>query len=50
MIHCPKIDEVVAANVSKDAERSDQATSRLQQFWLDAAAPLMMLLKRDEEF
>ena len=38
------------ANVSKDAERNDRAASRLQQFWLDAASPLVMLLERDEEF
>ena len=48
-IRCPKIDAVVIANVAKEAERNDRAASRLQQFWLDAVAPLVMLLERDEE-
>ena len=48
-IHCPKMDAVVVANVAKETERNDCATSRLQQFWLDAVAPLVMLLERDEE-
>ena len=29
---CPKIDTVVSANISRDAERTDRTTSRLQQF------------------
>ena len=37
------------ANVSKETERNDPAASRLQQFWLDAVAPFMMLLARNEE-
>ena len=32
-IRCPKMDAVVVANVSKEAERNDCAASRLQQFW-----------------
>ena len=48
-IRCPKMDAVVIANVVKEAERNDRAASWLQQFWLDAVAPLMMLLERDEE-
>lgn len=48
-IRCPKMDAVVMANVSKEAERIDCAASWLQLFWLDAVTPLVMLLERDEE-
>ena len=34
----------------KRCGENDRAASCLQQFWLDAASPLMMLLERDEEF
>ena len=34
-ICCPKIDAVVAANMSKESKRSNQTASRLQQLWLD---------------
>ena len=47
---CPKIDAVVSVNISGDAERTDRTTSRLQQFWLDAVAPIVMVLERAEEF
>ena len=46
---CPKIDAMVAANVSPAAKKSDRAASRLQQFWLDATIPLVLLLERAEE-
>ena len=48
-IRCPKMDTAVIANVANEAERNDRAASRLQQFRLDAVAPLVMLLERDEE-
>ena len=41
---------MVSANISRDAERTDRTTSRLQQFWLDAVAPIVMVLERAEEF
>ena len=47
---CPKIDAVVSANISKDAERIDRTTSCLQQFWLDTVASIVMVLERAEEF
>ena len=47
---CPKIDAVVSENISRDAERTDRTTSRLQQFWLDAVAPIVMVLERAEKF
>ena len=42
-----KMDVVVVANVSKEAEWNNHAVS---QFWLDAVAPLVILLERDEVF
>ena len=47
---CPKINAVVLANISRDTERTDRTTSCLQQFWLDAVAPIVMVLERAKEF
>ena len=47
---CPRIDPVVTANISKEAERSDRSVSRLQQFWLDAVGPLVMVLEKADDF
>ena len=35
---------MVVAGVSKEAERNNRTSSHFQQFWLDAVAPLVMLL------
>jgi len=48
-IRCPKIDAVVAANVSPATKKADRAASRLQQFWLDAVIPLVLTLERADE-
>ena len=48
-IRCAKIDPVVLANVPPAARTTDRAASRLQQFWLDAASPLVILLEKAEE-
>ena len=47
---CPKIDAVVSVNISRDAKRTDHETSHLQKFWLDAMAPIVMVLERAEKF
>ena len=49
-IRCAKIDPVVATNVPTTARTADRAASRLQQFWLDAVNPLVLILERAEEF
>ena len=38
---CPTLDPVISANVSKDAIRSDNREKKLQEYWLDAATPLI---------
>ena len=38
-IQCAKLDSVVSANVSAAARATDRASSRIQNFWLDAAPP-----------
>ena len=48
-IRCPKIDAVVAANVSPAAQKVDRGVSHLQQFWLDAVTPLVMILEKVED-
>jgi len=48
-IWCAKIDPVVFANVSPTARTADRAVSKLQQFWLDAANPLVFILEKAEE-
>ena len=48
-IRCAKIDPVVMANVPPAARTADRTASRLQQFWLDAANPLMFILEKAEE-
>ena len=47
-IQCAKIDPVVTANVPSAARTADRAASRLQQFWVDAASPLVILLEKEE--
>ena len=47
-IRCPKLDGVLKAVLPKDAIKADGYLSRLQQFWLDAVAPLAALLESAE--
>jgi len=47
-IRCPKLDGVLKAVLPKDAIKADGYLSRLQQFWLDAVAPLTALLESAE--
>ena len=48
-IQCAKLDPVVSANVSAATRTADRASSRIQNFWLDAATPLIFLLEKAEE-
>ena len=48
-IRCPKIDAVVAANVSPGAKKADRAASRLQQFWRNTVIPFVLSLERADE-
>ena len=45
-IQCAKIDPVLTANVPPAARTADRAASRVQQFWLDATNPLVILLEK----
>ena len=48
-IQCAKLDPVVSANVSAAVRMADRASSRIQNFWLDAATLLIFLLEKAEE-
>ena len=48
-IRCPKLDGVLKVVLPKDAIKADGYLSRLQQFWLDAVAPLVAILESAEE-
>ena len=48
-IQCAKLDPVVSANVPTAARTADRASSRIQNFWLDAANPLIFLLEKADE-
>ena len=47
-IRCPKLDGVMKAVLPTDAIKADGYLSRLQQFWLDAVAPLAAILESAE--
>ena len=47
-VRCPKLDGVLKAVLPRDAIKADGYLSRLQQFWLDAVAPLAALLESAE--
>ena len=47
-IRCPKLECMLKAVLPKDAIKADGYLSRLQQFWLDAVAPLVALLENAE--
>ena len=47
-IRCPKLDPMLATVLPKDAIKADGYLSRLQQFWLDAVAPLTAILEGSE--
>ena len=44
-IRCPKLDPMLATVLPKDAIKADSYLSHLQQFWLDAVAPLTAILE-----
>ena len=48
-IQCAKLDPAVAVNVSPAAQTQDIASTRIQNFWLDAAILLIFLLEKAEE-
>jgi len=48
-LKCPELDPVVAATIPTTSQRVDRAASRLQNFWLDAANPLVYVLEKAEE-
>ena len=48
-IQCPKLDPVIQAIVPNEATKADGYSSCLQQFWLDATAPLMAIIETAEE-
>ena len=48
-LKCPELDPVVSSTIPVAAHRMDRATSRLQNFWLDAVNPLVYVLERAEE-
>jgi len=41
---CPTLDPVVSANLPKDTIRMDNWAKQLQEYWLDAATPLITAL------
>ena len=48
-IRCPKLDPVIQAIVPNEATKADGYLSHLQQFWLDATAPLTAIIETAEE-
>ena len=46
---CPTLDPVVAANLPKDTIRNDLRAKQLQEYWLDAASPLIAALEDIQE-
>ena len=46
---CPKLDPVIQAIVPNEASKADGYLLRLQQFWLDATAPLTAIIETAEE-
>ena len=48
-IRCPKLDPVIQAIIPNEATKADGYLSRLQQFWLDATAPLTAIIETAEE-
>ena len=47
-IRCAQLDPVVSANLPPTARTADRAASRIQNFWLDAANPLIFILEKAE--
>ena len=48
-IQCAKLDSVVSANVLVATRLADRVSSRIQNFWLDVATPLIFFLEKAEE-
>ena len=44
-IRCPKLDLMLSTVLLKDVIKADGYLSRLQQFWVDAVAPLTAILE-----
>ena len=47
-IRCSQLDPVVSVNLPPTARTADRAASRIQNFWLDAANPLIFILEKAE--
>ena len=48
-IRCPKLDPVIQAIIPNEATKAGGYLLRLQQFWLDATAPLTAIIETVEE-
>ena len=48
-IRCPKLDPVIQTIAPNEATKADGYLSHLQQFWLDATAPLTAIIETAEE-
>lgn len=48
-IQCTKLDPVVSVNVSVATRTVVRVSNQIQNFWLDAATPLIILLEKAEE-
>ena len=47
-VRCPKLDPMLKSTLPKEAIKADGYLSRLQQFWLDAVAPLAAVIEGAE--
>lgn len=47
-IQCPKFDTVLKTTLPKEAIKANSYLSRLQQFWLDAVAPIAAVMENAE--
>jgi len=49
-LKCPELDPVVETTIPTATRRADRAASRLQNFWLDAANPLVYVLEKQKSW
>ena len=49
MPKCPTLDPVISANLPKDTIRIDNRAKQLQEYWLDAATPLIAAFENIQE-
>ena len=47
-VRCPKLDPMLKSTLPKEAIKANGYLSRLQQFWLDAVAPLTAVIEGAE--